>query len=147
LETAAVPLHNIVIADDALMDEAADATEIFGGRTPSLFRFSGSATEATIVVGQETAQDLTGGGQIGGAREAEFTGKAILKSAPQALDATLGLRAVGRNVGDAELRKSATELSRLAFSRELFFDRPVVIVAYEDAVLVPIEAERDAVTT
>jgi len=32
LETAAVPLHNIVIADDALMDEAADATEIFGSR-------------------------------------------------------------------------------------------------------------------
>jgi len=140
-------LHNIVIADDALMDEAADATEIFGGRTPSLFRFSRSATEATIVVGQETAQDLAGGGQIGGAREAEFTGKAILKSAPQALDAALGLRAVGRNVGDAELRKSATELSRLAFSRELFFDRPVVVVAYEDAMLVPIEAERDAVTT
>jgi hypothetical protein len=82
LETAAVPLHNIVIADDALMDEAADATEIFGGRTPSLFRFSRSTTEATIVVGQETAQGLTGGGQIGGAREAEFTGKAVLKSAP-----------------------------------------------------------------
>ena len=108
-------MHNIVIADDALMDEAADATEIFGGRTPSLFRFSRSATEATIVVGQETAQGLAGGGQIGGAREAEFTGKAILKSAPQALDAALGLRAVGRNVGDAELGKSATELSRLAF--------------------------------
>ena len=54
---------------------------------------------------------------------------------------------MGRNVGDAELRKSATELRRLAFPRELFFDRPVVVVAYEDAVLVPIEAERDAVTT
>jgi hypothetical protein len=67
----------MVIADDALMDEAADATEIFGGRTPSLFRFARSATEATIVVGQETAQDLAGGGQIGGAREAEFTGKEI----------------------------------------------------------------------
>src|ERR1700730_4625653 len=73
---------NIVIADDALVDKAADAAEIFGGRTPSLFRFSRSATEATIVVGQETAQDLAGGGQIGGAREAEFTGKEILKSAP-----------------------------------------------------------------
>ncbi len=79
LETAAVPLHNIVIADDALMDEAADATEIFGGGTPSLFRFARSATEATIVVGQETTQDLPGSGQIGGAREAEFAGKAILK--------------------------------------------------------------------
>ena len=45
------------------------------------------------------------------------------------------------------MRKSATELRRLAFSRELFFDRPVVIVAYEDAMLVPIGAERNAVTT
>ena len=140
-------MHNVVIADDALVDETADAAEVFGGRTPSVFHFSRSAAEATVVVGQETAQDFVGGDHIGGTREAEFTGKAILKSAPQALDAALGLRAVGRNVGDAELRKSATELSRLAFSRELFFNRPVVVVAYEDAVLVPIEAERDAVTT
>lgn len=138
-------MHDVVIADDALVDEAADAAEIFGRRTPSLFRFSRSMAEATIVVGQEAAQDVVGGGQIGGADEAEFTGKAILKSAPQALDATLGLRAVGRNVGDAELRKSATKLGRLAFPRELFFDRPVVVVTHEDSVLVPIETEGDAV--
>ena len=56
-------MHNIVVADDALMDEAADATEIFGGRTPSLFRFSRSMAEAAIVVGQEATQDLIGGGQ------------------------------------------------------------------------------------
>jgi hypothetical protein len=144
LETAAVPLHDVVIADDALVDEAADATEIFGRRTPSLFRFSRSMAEATIVVGQEAAQDVVGGGQIGGPDEAEFTGKAILKSAPQALDAALGLRAVGRNVGDPELRQSATKLGRLAFPRELFFDRPVVVVTHEDSVLVPIETEGDA---
>src|SRR5256884_2908085 len=46
LETAAVPFHDVVIADDALVDEAADAAEIFWGRAPSLFRFSGSAAEA-----------------------------------------------------------------------------------------------------
>ena len=76
-------MHNIVIADDALVDEAADAPEIFGSRTPGLFHFSRGATEATIVVGQEAAQDFGGGGQVGGAREAEFAGKAILKSAPK----------------------------------------------------------------
>src|SRR5437773_9492967 len=131
LETAAVPLHDVVIADDALVDEAADAAEIFGGRAPSLFRFSGSAAEAAVVVGQEAAQDIVGGDQIGGADEAEFTGKAVLKSAPQALDAALGLRAVGRNVGDAELRSrwkyprassvgknSATGTLRVASSRK-----------------------------
>src|SRR5256885_17037907 len=46
LETAAVPLPDVVIADDALVDEAADAAAIFGGRAASLFRFSGSAAEA-----------------------------------------------------------------------------------------------------
>src|SRR5713226_6708188 len=55
LETAAVPLHDVVIADDALVDEAADAAEIFGGRAPSLFRFSGSAAEAAVVVGKGLA--------------------------------------------------------------------------------------------
>jgi len=33
--------------------------------------------EAAIVVGQEATQDLIGGGQVGGAHEAEFTGKAV----------------------------------------------------------------------
>ena len=75
-------MHDVVIADDALVDKAADAAEIFRGRTPSLLRFSRSMAEAAIVVGQEATQDLVGGGQVGGAHEAEFTGKAILKSAP-----------------------------------------------------------------
>jgi hypothetical protein len=35
----------------------------------------------------------------------------------------------------------------LAFARELFFDRPVVVVTHEDSVLVPVEGEGDAVTT
>src|SRR2546429_9938341 len=46
LETAAVPMHDGVIADDALGDEAEDAGEIFWGRGPSPFRFSGRAAEA-----------------------------------------------------------------------------------------------------
>src|SRR5260370_15061707 len=46
LETAAVPMHDVFIADDALVDGAADAAEIFWGRAPSLFPFSGSAAEA-----------------------------------------------------------------------------------------------------
>jgi len=60
LETAAVPLHDVVIADDALVDEAADAAEIFGGRAPSLFPFLGERAEAAVVVGQEAAQDIVG---------------------------------------------------------------------------------------
>src|SRR2546429_4203956 len=69
LETAAVPLHDVVIADDALVDEAADAAEIFGGRAPSLFRFSGSAAEAAGVIGEGAAADHGCGGPNGRARQ------------------------------------------------------------------------------
>lgn len=41
----------------------------------------------------------------------------------------------------------AAELGRLSFTRELFFHRPVLIVAHEDAVTIAVEAERDAVAT
>src|SRR5256885_7268394 len=67
LETAAVPLHDVVIADDALVDEAADAAEIFGGRAPSLFRFSGSAAEAAGFWGEGEARGIGVGGPSRGA--------------------------------------------------------------------------------
>src|SRR2546421_13059210 len=51
LETAAGPLHDVVIADDSLVGEAADGAEIFGGRAPSLFRFSGGAAGGAGVGG------------------------------------------------------------------------------------------------
>ena len=64
LETASVPLHDVVVADDAFVMEAADAVEVFGSGTPGLFRIARRTTEAAVVVGQETAQDLVGGVQI-----------------------------------------------------------------------------------
>ena len=42
LETAPVPLHNVVVADAALVMEAADAIEVFGSETPNLFRIAGA---------------------------------------------------------------------------------------------------------
>ena len=65
LEAASVPLHDVVVADRALVMKAADAIKIFGSGTPGLFRLARRATEAAVVVGQEAAQDLVGGGQIG----------------------------------------------------------------------------------
>src|SRR5260221_9244369 len=94
LETAAVPLHDVVIADDALVDEAADAAEIFGGRAPSLFRFSGSAAEAAVVVRQGAGQDIVGGDQNGGAAQAGVTGKAGFEKTPPTPEAGPGLRGV-----------------------------------------------------
>src|SRR5260370_1666880 len=77
LETAAVPLHDVVIAYDALVDEAADAAEIFGGRAPSLFRFSGSAAEAAVVDGEEEGRGNVCGGQNGGARQPRSRGGGV----------------------------------------------------------------------
>ena len=56
LEAASVPLHDIVVADRALVKEAADAIQVFGSRTPDFFGFAGCATEAAVVVGQEAAK-------------------------------------------------------------------------------------------
>src|ERR1700684_2090637 len=71
LEAAAVPLHDVVIADDALIAESADALQVFGSRAPSCGAVCWDAGEAAIVIGDEAAQDLIGRVQIAGAREAK----------------------------------------------------------------------------
>src|SRR6202030_2588821 len=114
LGAASGPLHHIVVADRVMGMKAADAVQIFGSGTPSLFLSARGATEATVVVGQEATQDLVSGVQIGGTGQAEFAGEAILKGAPEAFDAALGLGTVGSNVGDAQLFQSAAKLRGFA---------------------------------
>src|SRR5579863_3705568 len=100
LETATTPLHDVVVADRALMMEAADAVKIFGSGTPSLFGITRGAAETSVVVRQEAAQDLVSRVQVVGTSQAQFAGEAILKGAPETFDAALGLRTLGRDVGD-----------------------------------------------
>ena len=76
-----------------------------------------------------------------GTGQTQLAGEAILKSAPEAFDAALGLGTLGSDVGDAELLQSAAELSGLAAAGELFFHRPVIVVANEDAVAIAVETE------
>jgi hypothetical protein len=110
LEALAFPLHDVVVADHAFVDEAADAVEIFRRGTPCGLHFTRTAGEAAIVVGHENAQHDVGGLQIAGLSQAEFTGEAILQHAPEAFDAALGLRTAGGDEGDAELFQGAAEL-------------------------------------
>jgi len=63
---------------------------------------------------------------------------------PEAFDAALGLGTLGGDVSDAELIQGAAELGGLAAAGELFFHRPVIVVANEDAVAIPVETERYA---
>ena len=146
LERAALPLHDVVVADAAFVHEAADAVEVFWGGTPGGFCLARSASEASVIVGQEAAQDSVGTIPIGGAGQAEFTGETVLKSAPQAFDAPLGLRRISGNVGDTELRQGAAKLSRLTFAGELFCKRPVIVVADKDAVVIAVKTKGKTVT-
>ena len=63
-----------------------------------------------------------------------------MQHAPKALDAAFGLGAVGGDEGDAELFQGTAELGGLAFSGELFFDGPAVVVADEDAAVILLKA-------
>jgi hypothetical protein len=145
LEALSSPLHDVVVADHALVDEAADALQTFGRRAPCGLQFARAAGEAAVIVGEKEAQHGIGGIQIASLSQAEFAGETILEHAPESLDAAFGLRTAGSDEGDAELFQSAAELRGLAFSGELFLDRPEVVVAHEDAAVVAIKGERSAV--
>jgi hypothetical protein len=93
------------------------------------------------VVRQESAQDLVGGDPIVGTGQTQFAGETILKSAPETFDTALGLRTLGSDVGDAELLQSAAELRGFAATGELFFHRPMIVVANEDAMTIAVETE------
>lgn len=147
LQSPTVPLHHVVVADDAFVGEAADAVEMFGSRAPSRFRLPGPEREAAIVVGDEAAQHGVGRIDVAGLRQAQLTGEAILQHAPETFDAALGLRRLRRDEGNAELIESATKLGGLALAGELFVQRPVVVVASEDAAAVAVEGHRDPEAT
>jgi hypothetical protein len=117
LQPLAAPLHDVVVADDALVSEATDAIQIFRSRAPGLLCIAGSAREAAVVVGDEAAQDEVGGSRVRSLGQTKFAGEAILQHAPEALDAAFGLRSLCGDEGDAELFQSATELSGLALAR------------------------------
>lgn len=147
LKALAFPLHDIVVADDALMNEATDAVEIVRGRAPSEIGLACRPSKATVVVDDEWVQDQVGGVQIGGTGQAEFAGESILQYPPKTLDPALGLWGLSGDEGDAELFEGASELSALTFAGELFLESPELVVADKDAAAVAIEGERHTVTT
>ena len=144
LEALTLPLDNVVVADHALVNEAADAFQILGCRAPCGLHCAGAAGKAAVVVGEKEAQHGVGGVQIASLSQAEFAGETILEHAPESFDAALGLRSAGGDEGDAQLLQGAAELRGLTFAGELFFHRPEVVVANEDAAVVAVKGERSA---
>ena len=144
MEPLSVPLDDVVVADDTCMLEAADVVQIAGCETPGRFGLARHTGEATVVVSDKVLQDAVGGVEIAGAGQAEFADQAILKNAPEAFDTALGLRRVRRDVGHAELLEGAAELGGFAFASQWFFDRPMVLVANENTVVIAREGHRYA---
>src|SRR6267154_3541268 len=141
LKALALPLDDVVVADHTLMDKAANAVRIFGRGTPCGLHFAGAAGEVAVVVGEEQAEHGIGGVQIASLSETQFAAQAILEYAPEAFDAAFGLGTASGDEGDAELLQRTSELGGLTFSGELFFHRPEVVVANEDAAVIAIEGE------
>ena len=141
LEATTVPLHDIVIADDAFMHETADPFEILWNSTPGGLLFARRTGETAIVINDELTKDGVGRVEVFGFGEPQFAGETILEYTPETLDAAFGLWAASGNEGNAELLEGTTELGGLAFSGELFFDGPVVIVADEDTAAIPVESQ------
>src|SRR5205823_9006280 len=69
LEATAFPLHDVVVADDAFMHEAADAFESFGSGAPNGSGFARRPGKAAVVVDDKLAQDGVGRVEVGGLSE------------------------------------------------------------------------------
>src|SRR5882762_2666561 len=101
LEASAFPLHDVVVTNHALVHQAANTVEALRGGTPRGCPFARLPSKTAVVVGDELAQHGIGGVQVQGSGQTQFTAEAILQYAPQALDSTFSLRAVGGNEGHA----------------------------------------------
>ena len=145
LQAPAIPLHDVVVADNAFVSEAANALQILWRRAPRFFVLARVAGEAAIIVGDEAAQHGIGGNDVTSFGQAEFAGETILEHPPEAFDAAFGLGRLRGDKSNAELMEGAAELSGLALAGELLVERPVVVIASEDATAIAIEGEREAI--
>src|SRR2546430_16835711 len=82
LEALALPLHDVVVADHALVNEAADAVEVVRGRAPCSLAFTRTAGEAAGVGGRKKTPHRGGGGPNAGVGPAESTGRTNLRPPP-----------------------------------------------------------------
>ena len=103
LEAASLPLHHVVVADDAFVQERADAVELRGSEAPGWGSIARGAREAPVVVGEEAAKHAVRRVDVASLGEAEFAHEAILEDTPEAFDAAFGLWRLRGDEGDAEL--------------------------------------------
>jgi len=76
-----------------------------------------------------------------GLGQAEFTGEAILKHAPKAFDAAFACGLCAAMKVTPSCWSARPELRGLALAGELFVERPVIVVAGEDAAAIAVEGD------
>ena len=94
-QAPALPLHDVIVADHARVDEAADAVQILRGGAPCGVHFAGPASEAAVLIGHENAQHGVGGIQMASLSQTKFAAEAVLEHATEEFDAAFGLRTAG----------------------------------------------------
>src|SRR5258708_4793671 len=85
LEAAALPLHDVVVADDAFVPERADALELIRSGAPGFGGVAWGPREAAVVVGGEEPHHSVGGVHGGGLGGAGLSAQPPLEGAPPAL--------------------------------------------------------------
>jgi hypothetical protein len=109
LQAAALPLHDVVVADDAFVQERADAVELAGSGPLGLGGVARRARKAAVVVGEVLRWQRQDHQRWRGGVRCTSDPGALLRGA-ESLNAVFGPRRLRGDEGDAELRESAGEL-------------------------------------
>src|SRR5438876_211441 len=105
----------------------------------------GRAREALNEGGQELREKRVGLLEGVERAQAQFADEAVLQGAPEAFDAAFGLRRLRGDEPDAEGLEHAPEMGGVLVAAQLFGERPVPIIALEEAEAIAVERHGDPV--
>src|SRR4029453_6128190 len=145
LEPAGAQPHGVVPRDDPRVAAAQDALEIARGRPPRGRGLRGGTREALNEAGQELREKRVGLLEGLERAQAKFTDKAALQGTPEALDAACGLGRLRGDESDGKVSEHAPEMSGVLLAAQLFPERPVPIIATEEAEAIAVERHGDPV--
>lgn len=145
LDPAAGEGNGVVLGGDPGVVAGEAGVEIPRGRSPGWAGILGGPGKSLVVARDELGEAAERLLHRRGPFQAQDANESILNGAPEALDAALGLRAVGGDVADAEFAQHAAPLGGVALSRQFLLEAPVAVVADEDTGAVTVEGGREPV--
>src|SRR5215813_2982418 len=145
LQPARAEPHGVIAGDDATIPAAQDAIERARRSAPRGDGLGRGAREALTERGEKLGQERVGLLERAAGAQAEFADQAVLERAPEPFDAALGLRRLRGDEADAELLEHTPEVRGVLPAAQLFGERPVLIIAPEEAEAVAVERHGDPV--